>query len=184
MTDILSKLERFGISAVAHGQSSLIAHLQGTCEILQGWECGHSVCLAGLCHSIYGTESFSLTPVSLENRTYVRSLIGREAEGLAYLFGAHVKESLWRNLDRGSGFNIEDRFTRKIVALSEGELADLLTLTLANWLEQRPRASVEHQFIRKKEFLRSKGFLPTIAYQDFLTAYGLNLKEQGSTTIS
>jgi hypothetical protein len=172
--DILAKLDRFGISLVSHSQSSFRAHLKGTHDILESWGCSPQLCLAGLCHSIYGTESFSKAPASLENRAYVQDLIGKEAEQLAYLFGAHIKESLWDNLDRANNYFIEDRFIEESVPVSCQELADLVTLTLANWLEQRPRTNFEFQFLRQVEFLRSKRLLPAKAFQAFTATYGLS----------
>lgn len=53
------------------------------------------------------------------------------------------------------------------------ELSELITLTLANWLEQRPRSKSEYQFIRQEEFLRSKKYLLKCAFEDFCNAYGL-----------
>ena len=172
-TSILEKLERFGISTVGHGQSSLVSHLLGTHELLQTWGSSKSLCLAGLCHSIYGTESFSKTPVTLESRDFVRSLIGLDAEKLAYLFGAHQKESLWENLSRSNGFTLFDRFEKTSTGISSAELEALITLTLANWLEQRPRAQPEDRNLRVNEFKQSKRFLSKQAYDSFLTAYGL-----------
>ena len=173
MEDILEKLEIFGISTSDHGQTSLIDHLKGTHDLLSAWQCPQYVCLAGLCHSIYGTESFSKTPATLDNRDYIRTLIGRDAETLAYLFGAHVKETLWTNLDRTEVRFINDRFTNESVPLSDQEFSDLITITLANWLEQRPRAHPKYHFLRQDEFCKSKGHLPEAAYRDFLEAYGL-----------
>ncbi len=174
MEVILKKLERFGISTINHSQSNLISHLKGTAEILQKWNCENYICMAGLCHSIYGTESFSTSPATLENRDFVQSLIGFEAERLAYLFGAHKKESLWSNLNTNCDLSIEDRFTNKILNLTNKDFSDLVTLTLANWLEQRPRSAPKYQFIRQEEYLRSVAYLPKIAFQDFLLAYGQN----------
>nr|BDT27179.1 hypothetical protein BHI3_06450 [Bacteriovorax sp. HI3] len=171
--DILNGLDRFGISITEHGQITLISHLKGTFEILKKWNCDEEISLAGLCHSIYGTESFLKVSATLDNREYVQNLIGDRAERLAYLFGAHKKESLWENLNRDSNFFIMDRFLDKEVTLSDKELADLITITLANWLEQRPRSKPEHHFIRQAEFIRSKIHLPKSAFEDFCTAYGL-----------
>lgn len=170
---ILSQLERFGISVTEHGQSDLLSHLKGTYAVLRNWDCPEYLCLAGLCHSIYGTESFSKTPATLDDREYVQTLIGKEAERLAYLFGAHRKETLWENLDRGNAFSVQDRFLDQVIHLSKVDVSDLIAITLANWLEQRPRSKAEHQFIRKEEFLRSKSFLPAKAYEAFIEAYGL-----------
>lgn len=171
--DVLAALERFLISKTFHSQITLLSHLRGTYTILDSWGCEKYVCFAGLCHSIYGTESLTKAPATLDNREYVRSLIGKEAERLAYLFGAHRKEHFWTNLNRSENFTVEDRFSNELIAISEQDLRDLITLTLANWLEQRPRMSPEFHFLRQSEFLNSKKFLPQPAYRDFAIEYGL-----------
>jgi len=170
---LLENLERFGISTTSHSQESLLSHLKGTWSILNHWNCEEATSLAGLCHSIYGTESFLKVSATLDNREYLQSLIGIEAENLAYLFGAHKKDSLWENLNRSGNFSIHDRFVNQSRVISKKELSDLITITLANWLEQRPRCRPEDQFIRQKEFTAAKELLPALAYQEFLTAYGL-----------
>ena len=168
---ILDGLDRFEISVIEHSQSTLVSHLKGTHKILRNWSCPDYVCLAGLCHSIYGTESFLKYPVNLENRKYVQDLIGLEAEQLVYLFGVHKKNSLWENIDRSENFVLVDRLSEAIFKITESDLANLITLTLANWLEQRPAAGIENQQLRKNEFLRSKKYLPISAYAEFLKAY-------------
>ncbi len=169
---ILERLERFGVSSTQHSQRSLLEHLQGTHDLLVQWGAPEYLCLGGLCHSLYGTESFSKSPASLDNRDYLRELIGAEAERLAYLFGAHRKESLWKNLERQDGYAILDRFTGEPVAMSKQDLRDLLELTLANWLEQRPRAEERFKNLRREEFLRAQSYLSALAYDAFLSAYG------------
>ena len=171
MDHILDQLQRFQISTLNHGQHMLIDHLKGTYRILKRWGCADYLCKAGLCHSIYGTESFVKESATLENRDYMQSVIGVEAEALAYLFGAHTKESLWKILSKSDSYMIVDRFLKIEVPLSEQALSDLMMLTLANWLEQRPRAGAEHQFIRQSEFTASKPFVSKIAYDEFLVAY-------------
>ncbi len=179
MDDILNQLQRFQVSTLSHSGHALIDHLKGTCRILEHWGMADYLCKAGLCHSIYGTESFLRQPATLENRDYLRSVIGDPAERLAYFFGAHVKESLWENLSKSESFTVLDRFVRGKVSLSRQDLVDLITLTLANWLEQRPRAGAEHQFIRQAEFTASRSFLPRAAYDDFIAACALRTQAQG-----
>lgn len=169
----LSELERFGISKISHSQSELLNHLRGTASILIEWGCDEPLVLGGLCHSIYGTESFNKESATLENRKFMQELIGIEAERLAYLFGAHKKETLWKNLEETESYSIVDRFTEQSIALVKDDLSRLITLTLANWLEQRPRADEKFKLIRKDEFLASKKILPQKAYADFLKEYGL-----------
>jgi hypothetical protein len=171
--EVLSKLERFGISTTAHGQSSLLAHLRGTEKILKDWGCPRYVCLAGLCHSIYGTESFLEVSATLDNREYVQILIGKDAERLAYLFGARKNDLFWNNLDRQDGFVVNDRFTDQAVEISGTDFVDLITMMLANLLDQLPTADPQYRNIRQEGFLRARHYLPQKAYQDFLRAYGL-----------
>ena len=112
--------------------------------------------------------------VPLSDRDYLRELIGVEAEELVYLFGCHVKRTFWDNLEAQDSFSIEDRFTNERIAISRDVFSALVTLTLANWLEQRPRAAKEYQYLRKDEFIRSKSYLPAVAFQAFKDAYGLD----------
>ena len=65
-------------------------------------------CLAGLYHSVYGTEKFRKQTVPLEARDAVRGAIGRQAEEIAYLYCALSRESLYRNLDVGAPYGSED----------------------------------------------------------------------------
>src|SRR5262245_63530014 len=69
---------------------SLAEHLTATFEILAEWGAPEEVTLAGLFHSVYGTEAFdhpSLPPDG-HSRGRVRSVIGSAAERLAYMFCA------------------------------------------------------------------------------------------------
>ena len=56
--------------------------------------------------------------------------------------------------------------------VSSSQFMDLCTLTVANWLEQRPRARVEHQYIRKEEFRAMLPLLGEVARLELETAYG------------
>ncbi len=170
---VLKFLEEFGVEDVGHGKRNLRAHLTGTYDILKNWGYPESVCIAGLCHSIYGTESFRQTPVALEERERVKSAIGEDSEKLTYYFGAHKKRSLWANLEKETGYTITDRFTETEIALSDEDMASMIALTLANWLEQRPFVDEKHKFIIKDELVQAKRWLNSAAYDAFLEAYEL-----------
>ena len=169
--DIIEKLTAFGIKDFSHTQGGLLKHLQGTEAILRRWNCSEALCRAGLCHSIYGTESYKAVAVSRDNRSAIEAMLGTSSERLVYLFCAHEKESLWENLDMSSDYSIRDRFLDREIALSADEFSDIVTLTLANWLEQRPRVEKKWHFIRQKEFLRSKPLLPPVAFEEFCDDY-------------
>lgn len=132
---IINSLEQFGILEQGHTGQSLVSHLRGTYQILKKWNCSEKLCLAGLCHSIYGTESYRKQTVPLECREFVKELIGKDAELLAYYFGAHEKNYFWEFLSNKGKYIIHDRFSKEEHFISKDELSDLVTLTLANWLE-------------------------------------------------
>ena len=172
--EILKQLDSYNLQGFSHTNEGLVAHLMGTYEILKSWDCSENLCIAGLCHSIYGTESYRQAPIDLSEREKIKAILGSEAEELAYFFGAHVKDSLWENLKRANNFSFYDRLNDSVTLISEDQLKDLVTLALANWLEQRPRAPKEYLYIRKEEFLASEKLLPKKAFEEFLVAYGLN----------
>eukprot|EP01050_Picozoa_sp_SAG11_P016502 SAG11_NODE_2258_length_3613_cov_1.480364_1_plen_271_part_00 len=90
-------LETLGVDKIKHTrkvgadlslqEGSFLDHLTGVESILRAWGCPEDVCLAGLFHSIYGTESFQAfsLPCDDEHRSRVRTLIGARAEFLAYI---------------------------------------------------------------------------------------------------
>ena len=70
---------------VYHGdKSSLYDHLVGTYNILCATNAPSEVSIAGLFHSIYGTNIFR--HVSVTNRDEVKNLVGEKAERLVWLF--------------------------------------------------------------------------------------------------
>lgn len=69
---------------VAHSRSTFFSHCFNIYNMLKEKGLEENVCLAGLYHSIYGTESFK-TPLSIDRET-VRAYIGNYAEKLVYLF--------------------------------------------------------------------------------------------------
>ena len=85
--DIIDFLIDNGADENSHTGRNLMDHLVGTAEILMGWECDKDVVLAGLCHSIYGTDSYHTVTIDPSRREEVRSLIGDKAEEFAWRFG-------------------------------------------------------------------------------------------------
>lgn len=172
--EILAGLSKFGLEGFSHTDHGLVAHLKGTHDLLKSWDCEEAVCLAGLCHSLYGTEAYRQTPVDLSERDEIKELIGTRAEELAYFFGAMKRQSLYDNLDFEGGVRkIADRLEEKEVSIDEKTFCDLMTLMMANWLEQRPRAPKDKQNLRQDMFLKTRPYLPVKGFQDFLQAYGL-----------
>jgi hypothetical protein len=150
----------------------LLDHLLGVSLILERWQEREALCLAGLCHSIYGTEAFRIAAVSLSKRTQVSAAIGVEAERIAYLFNAMRRDTLWATLGRRTEFHVHDRYTNGDVALSPGDVRDLVTVALANMLEQIPRLDGSVRSLYDNQFRRARPWLSPQAFSDFEQAYG------------
>ena len=131
-------LERFGAVSVKHPSGTLLEHLRGTYEQLDRWGCSKDLCGAGLYHSVYGTQYFKKRTVPLEARDEVRGAIGERAEEIAYLYCALLRPSLYQNLDVGAPYAVKTQDGGEM-PLSLAQFADLMTLDLANRLEQLPR---------------------------------------------
>src|SRR5262245_31983563 len=103
-------LEELGMNDRRHlAGRSLAEHLNATFDILADWGAPEEVRLAGLFHSVYGTEAFdhpTLPPDGL-SRLRVRGAIGTAAERLAYLFCALEREPFLAN---PSGGRLANRF--------------------------------------------------------------------------
>jgi hypothetical protein len=164
----LELLNRFGAVSVEHPSGTLLEHLRGTYEQLERWGCSEELCRAGLYHSVYGTEYFNKRTVPLEARDEVRSAIGDRAEEIAYLYCALSRQSLYRNLDLGSPYMVKSRDGREI-PISLAQLADLMTLDLANRLEQQPRTRWDIARIDRdrKIYERAVPLLPGVAVAEF-----------------
>jgi hypothetical protein len=67
-----------------HSGRTLFEHLKGVHDLLRDWDNPTDVCLAGLFHSIYGTNTFKHQ--SLSDRGALIDMIGVKAELLVYHF--------------------------------------------------------------------------------------------------
>jgi len=133
LTDYLVAL---GTDKIPHSGTPFLAHLLGVYRDLKEWGCPEPLVLAGLFHSIYGTEVFQGFALPLERRAEVRELIGEEAERLAYANCALTRESLDASVAAGGAPRLWDRFEDRPLPLTEAEYTDLLTLHLCDRLEQ------------------------------------------------
>lgn len=119
---------------VRHSGRSFLEHLVGTHNLLRQWGNPEHVCLAGLFHSIYGTDRFKyslLLPNEL-SRQKLRQLIGTRAEQLAFHFCSFCREDLF-------SLRIDEMLKEGTAVLMGGsqEHMDLLEIEVANFLEQR-----------------------------------------------
>jgi len=173
-------LELHGVGEMAHSSVDLLAHLKGVHDLLQLWGCRQALCDAGLFHSAYGTDIFPTGAVPHELRPVVRELIGEEAETLAHLFGTVARSSVFDAAFDGAPFVLESR-SGEHVGVTSTQYSDLAALTVANWLEQRPRFPASSQYSRAREFDMMRRHLPTAARQALEQAYGLAPLAQPTT---
>jgi hypothetical protein len=169
---LMKELVQLGTGESEHSTRSLLDHLDGVCQLLEQWGNPPEVCIAGLFHSVYGTESYTIQSVGLERRAYIRGLIGERTEELVYLFCACDKSHFTDNFAKPGDYTVMDQFKDKEVAISNSTLEALAEISIANMLEQLP--SVEHLIGRQKlEYLfaqwkPAKPFVSARAYQEFL----------------
>ena len=91
-----------------HSGRSLFEHLKGVHDLLRDWDNAEDVCLAGLFHSIYGTQTFKHQ--SMTDRTKLAAMIGDHAEFLVHCFSTRDRplfESIDDPVVRGQLMEIE-----------------------------------------------------------------------------
>lgn len=149
----LALLEEIGAEDVDHPRGTLADHLHGTYAILQRWECPADVCLAGLYHSVYGTDVFKTVTLAPDARNRVVEAIGEVAEHLAFTYCALVRDSLYDNLAAGGPpYRVLDRRDRSPIDVTIEQYAKLMTIDLANRFEQMP-----HSAASRDRFARDRG---------------------------
>jgi hypothetical protein len=132
-------LQGLGVGEFAHINGSLEAHLLGTHELLTRWNNAPFVCTAGLYHAVYGTQPMEALGIPHKNyspsdRPHIRSIIGRRAEALVYLYGACDRDYFYPQIGSSDAV-YRDRFTGAEGPLNRRTISALLELTLANELE-------------------------------------------------
>jgi len=126
-----------------HTGRPFLDHCLAVGNILIGWGCAEEVCLAGVCHSIYGTATSRAAALDLDRRRDLRAIVGDHAENLAYLNCAIDHRSLdLAMLPNPPSFRLRDRLTRSVIELPRATFDDLLRVHLADWIEQVPHSAV------------------------------------------
>lgn len=133
--NLLEFLRRHGAEANGHSGRSLMEHLMGTWQLLKKWDCAEHVCLAGLFHSIYGTSIYRRRTISRHERAAVRTVIGAQAEELAFVFGVLDRPKAWLpaiTTGKAPLAGMDD----VILTLDDTKVNELLEIEIANLLEQ------------------------------------------------
>jgi hypothetical protein len=164
-TELVDFLKALRMGDVEHSRENLLSHLIHTYELLHRWNSSRELCIAGLFHSIYGTESFEFATVPPSDRQKIREQIGVEAEELVYLYCSCSRSSLYSNIDLGSPHFIRDSKSGELIYVGSETFARILTLDLANALEQIPRLDLGADIISADLAMHKKAsrFLPEIA---------------------
>jgi len=137
LTDYLVSV---GADKIPHSDTRFLSHLIGVYRDLKDWGCEEPVCLAGLFHSIYGTEMFQGFALPLTERDTIRGLIGERAERLAYVNCALTRPSMDASVASPAPPQLWDRFDDAPLEVTESEFTDLVTLHLCDRLEQVERS--------------------------------------------
>lgn len=135
---LMEFLEQIGADKIIHTSRPYAAHLAGTYIHLRAWGFSEDAAAAGFFHSIYGTERFRESPLPLDRRGDLRTLIGDYSELLAYTNCALVHDDFRQAEERGRPYTLADRFTREPAVLGDQAFRDLCGVRLADWLEQVP----------------------------------------------
>jgi hypothetical protein len=127
-------LQSLGVPNHAHSGRTLRDHLKGTFVLLRSWGCDEVTCVAGLLHSIYGTNAFRHSCLDTSERHRLRQLVGCDTEKLVYLFCASERPKAFLQAIVDS--QITDRFDGSKHEVSIDVLQKLIAIECANLIEQ------------------------------------------------
>jgi (p)ppGpp synthase/HD superfamily hydrolase len=148
-----SYLIKLGTPDVAHTNGDFMSHLSGVYRCLEQWGCAEHVMLAGLFHSIYGTQAFQNFSLPTSRREEIKDLIGEQAERLAYIYCAMTYKSMRESVLEGKA-QLWDRLADRPIEMTEQEFTDLLWVKLADILEQEARLKDEEKSLKYAGFWR------------------------------
>lgn len=129
-------LKKCSAQEIKHSKGrSLLDHLIGTHTLLASWHLPNYVCRAGLFHSAYGNEFFTLSLLSVTERNFLIDLIGKKAERLVYHFNICNRAKTIQNVNKSNSIVLSNN---QEYSVSKKHLIELLYLIFANELEQAP----------------------------------------------
>ena len=132
----LDLLRRYHADATEHSGRRLIDHLQGVHALLEAWGDPADTCLAGLFHSIYGTNIFAHRSAPFSDRTIIRAAIGERAERFAFLFCTAERPVAFLKTALEGGAALADIVHGGANPVTRDDLAALIEIEMANFLEQ------------------------------------------------
>jgi hypothetical protein len=177
----LSLLVELGLDRKPHSSDSFMTHLCNTYELLRAWGRPEYLCLAGLFHGIYGTESYVPRSFPLKRRKHLRSLIGEKSEFLVYLFCIGDERPFFRPV-QGQSTRIRNRLDGTELTIPSETWRDLAEIEAANWLEQLPRYTLHQDSLEKLQSAleSARETVSPIAYENLRQALIEKGREQPS----
>ncbi|MDE0043042.1 MAG: hypothetical protein OXT74_13465 [Candidatus Poribacteria bacterium] len=149
-------LNSYDTGEIAHFNGDFFSHLRRTADLLIKWGNNEYVCLAGLCHAVYGTQGFQLGILKPDERHLLHEVIGRDAEEVAYFYCSCDRSCLYPTIGASGGFKFHDRFTGDRFEPSERMVRDFLEVTFSNEVEL---GSLSQEFVNNcREFFHD--FMP------------------------
>lgn len=118
--------------AVPHLFGRLLDHLERTERLLMDWGSTQALSTAGLCHACYGTDGFGFALLGLDEREVLTTAVGPDVEALVHLYASCDRSFLYPQIGAGHATLFRNRFTGEVFPLTDGQLQDLVDLTLAN----------------------------------------------------
>jgi hypothetical protein len=173
---VIAFLKSHSGELIEHQNGKVLPHLEGTFYLLYKWGNPVDLCLAGLCHAVYGTHDFKSSLVDVSLRSELRALIGPEAEEIVYFFASCDRAQLYPQIGRGSTIEFRDRFSGEVFVPDHALFRSFLELTFANELEiaRANKNFVEYTRPSFEPLFRScRGLVSDGAYAFFVEIYGL-----------
>jgi len=161
------RLRALGAGAFVHLHGTLERHLQGTERLLRRFGNREAVCLAGLYHAVYGTDGIVGRLVEPAARNAIIAIIGGEAEGLVYLYGACDRDAFHPRIGTRLQHRFVDRLSRSQYPIRALQLRDFCEITVANEIELAMGNAVfrtRHADELTRLFARMRGLVSEVGY--------------------
>jgi len=153
-------LENLGAADMPHeGGRTLLAHTVGVFKLLHHQGESDDVCLAGLCHSIYGTQYYNSS--ATDDRELVKSVIGEKAERLAWLYCNLDREKFWEFYGQGMKPTVDG----EMISVTLEEENGLFLMVEANNSERIVSGEAVHWEVNEKFYPGPKKRSPFGGYK-------------------
>lgn|GEM_PF-4703297 len=106
------------------------------------------------------------------------TLIGEEAEKLAYYYSIIDRQYFIENSNDLKRFSIKSRLNSEVLSITKVEFRQLVEIFLADRLEQIFSLNYRYRYQYKEFFLKSQFCLSQQVFQEFLIAYNLKDYEE------